>query len=204
VTHAIDSPIERTEVQGSVTHTVTLDGAPWVVLRPSVESMGIDYSTQLRKLKAKPWAELSSVTLQTGGQRRAVVVVRPDTWAALLAGLNERLGRPDGRHHLYVLAFSSRLIKVGQTGKLRTRLRQHDGEARNHGHSMTRCWVSGAHAAWLENEAALVEFCRARLGPPIRGNEYFASDDFDAVVGYAETLVPSMKIDGDGPWATTA
>lgn len=35
---------------------VDIDGRPWVVLRPALESIGLSFPTQLRKLRNRSWA----------------------------------------------------------------------------------------------------------------------------------------------------
>lgn len=87
--------------------------------------------------------------------------------------------------HVYVIEFSSGVIKVGQTRDLARREMDHEQGAQNHGHFIVRSWATDAHADWKANEQALIDFCTARFGSPIRGREYFAGTDFGAVVEFA-------------------
>ncbi|MGW0854155.1 phage antirepressor N-terminal domain-containing protein [Streptomyces sp. NPDC002690] len=66
-------------------------GKPHVVVRPAVESLGLDYSTQLRKLKTRSWACVVQQPMQIPGddQIRSVAVVPVRTFLMLLATINE-------------------------------------------------------------------------------------------------------------------
>jgi hypothetical protein len=65
------------------------DGENQVVFKPAVESIGLDYSSQLKRLRRQPWASVVVTTMQLPGdnQTRDVVTVPEDTfimWAATL------------------------------------------------------------------------------------------------------------------------
>ncbi|MFC9768614.1 phage antirepressor N-terminal domain-containing protein [Rhodococcus jostii] len=70
--------------------------------RPIVEYFGLDYSTQLRKLKGKSWACMVNLTMQVAGgsQRREVVVVDRRTTGMWLATLDENRVVEDKRADL--------------------------------------------------------------------------------------------------------
>lgn len=89
------SPESREVVQldlsaGSI-HTILIDGQPHIVLKPAVESLGLDYSTQLAKLKTRSWACMGQSPMQMPGddQVRATTVVPVRTFLMLLATVNE-------------------------------------------------------------------------------------------------------------------
>ncbi|MGW4028193.1 phage antirepressor N-terminal domain-containing protein [Streptomyces sp. NPDC004838] len=74
---------------GSI-HTVLVDGQPHVVLRPAVEDLGLDYSTQLAKLRKRSWAVVGqSPTTGADGKTYEMKVVPVRTFLMLLATINE-------------------------------------------------------------------------------------------------------------------
>jgi hypothetical protein len=74
---------------GSV-HTVLVDGQPHIVLKSAVEDLGLDYSTQLAKLKRRSWAVVGQSPM-TGadGKTYDMAVVPVRTFLMLLATINE-------------------------------------------------------------------------------------------------------------------
>lgn len=74
---------------GSV-QTVFVDGAPHIVLKPAVEELGLDYSTQVRKLKGRSWAVMGTTpTTGSDGKTYDMTVVPVRTFLMLLATVNE-------------------------------------------------------------------------------------------------------------------
>ncbi|MFG3488488.1 phage antirepressor N-terminal domain-containing protein [Streptomyces sp. NPDC047972] len=75
---------------GSI-HTTMVDGQAHIVLKPAVEELGLDFSTQLAKLKTRSWASVGQSPMQMPGddQVRAVAVVPVRTFLMLLATINE-------------------------------------------------------------------------------------------------------------------
>jgi hypothetical protein len=75
---------------GSI-HTTLVGGLPHVVLKSAVEDLGLDYSTQLAKLKTRSWASVGQSPMQMPGddQVRSVTVVPVRTFLMLLATVNE-------------------------------------------------------------------------------------------------------------------
>jgi hypothetical protein len=75
---------------GSI-HTTLVDGQPHIVLKSAVEDLGLDYSTQLAKLKTRSWASVGQSPMQMPGddQVRSVTVVPVRTFVMLLATVNE-------------------------------------------------------------------------------------------------------------------
>lgn len=70
--------------------TVMKDGQPWIVFRPAVEGIGLDYSTQLRKLKSRTWANRGDMTtVADDGRLRPMVTVDLPTFLMWLATVNE-------------------------------------------------------------------------------------------------------------------
>jgi hypothetical protein len=74
---------------GSV-HTTLVDGQPHVVLKPAVESLGLSYPAQSRKLKSRSWAVVAqTATTGADGKAYAMDVVPVRTFLMLLATVNE-------------------------------------------------------------------------------------------------------------------
>ncbi|MFH9579058.1 phage antirepressor N-terminal domain-containing protein [Streptomyces globisporus] len=71
--------------------TVLIGGEPHVVLRPTLEAMGLDADSQLKKLKRKSWGSTVVTTVQVPGdeQSRDMAVANLDTWSMLLANIDE-------------------------------------------------------------------------------------------------------------------
>lgn len=90
---------------GSV-HTVLVDGAPHIVLKPAVEELGLDYSTQVRKLKGRSWAVMGSApTAGADGKTYDMTVVPVRTFLMLLATVNEN--RVVEEHRPTLVAFQN-------------------------------------------------------------------------------------------------
>ncbi|MFE4991398.1 phage antirepressor N-terminal domain-containing protein [Streptomyces mirabilis] len=79
--------------------TVMYDEKPHIVIRPAVESLELDYSTQLRKLKTRSWACVVQQPMQIPGddQIRSVAIVPVRTFLMLLATINENRVAPHAR-----------------------------------------------------------------------------------------------------------
>jgi hypothetical protein len=74
---------------GSV-QTVLVDGQPQIVLKPAVEELGLDYSTQVRKLKGRSWAVMGTApTTGSDGKTYDMTVIPVRTFLMLLATVNE-------------------------------------------------------------------------------------------------------------------
>lgn len=74
---------------GSI-ETVMVDGEPHVVFRPAVEAIGLDYSTQLRKLRDRSWANRRDIpTVAEDGKTRLMAAIDVRTFLMWLATVNE-------------------------------------------------------------------------------------------------------------------
>jgi hypothetical protein len=70
--------------------TVMVDGEPHVVFRPAVEAIGLDYSTQLRKIRERSWASRRDIpTTGADGKTYRMVAVDVRTFLMWLATVNE-------------------------------------------------------------------------------------------------------------------
>ncbi|TVS21251.1 hypothetical protein EKI51_07160 [Corynebacterium sanguinis] len=67
--------------QNEVAEAVEIDGEPHVVFRPLVEALGLDFASQLTKLKGKSWACVAKIATRLPGdtQRREHIVVNLKT-----------------------------------------------------------------------------------------------------------------------------
>lgn len=74
---------------GSI-QTTLIDGLPHIVLKPAVEELGLDYSSQLTKLRSRSWAVVGqSPTTGSDGKTYQMAVVPVRTFLMLLATVNE-------------------------------------------------------------------------------------------------------------------
>lgn len=77
------------------------DGRPHVVLRPAIEAIGIDYPTQLTKLRSRSWATVGKTyTVAEDGKTREMVTVDVRTFLMLLATVNEEKVSPEVKDRL--------------------------------------------------------------------------------------------------------
>ncbi|MEU8623240.1 phage antirepressor N-terminal domain-containing protein [Streptomyces sp. NPDC048669] len=82
--------IVRLDLSAGSIHTVRIDGEPFIVFRHAVESIGLDYSSQLRKLRDRSWANRREVaTVASDGKVRQMAVVDEKTFLMWLATVNE-------------------------------------------------------------------------------------------------------------------
>lgn len=82
--------IVRIPFMGGFIETVLTNGEPHVVLKPTVEAMGLDYSAQLKKLRRKSWAVVAeTATTAADGKAYVMATVGLDTWSMLLANIDE-------------------------------------------------------------------------------------------------------------------
>ncbi|WP_078625218.1 phage antirepressor N-terminal domain-containing protein [Streptomyces iakyrus] len=82
--------IARISLSAGAVETVMVDGEPHVVFRPAVEAIGLDYSSQLRKLRERSWANRRDIpTVAEDGKTRQMVAVDIRTFLMWLATVNE-------------------------------------------------------------------------------------------------------------------
>ncbi|HCG46504.1 MAG TPA: hypothetical protein DEV68_05935 [Corynebacterium flavescens] len=78
-------PFHGTDVQ-----SVEVDGEPYVVFRPLVETLGLGYGSQTQKLTGKSWASVTKiVTVGADGRNREMTVINLKTLTMWLATLDE-------------------------------------------------------------------------------------------------------------------
>lgn len=80
---------------------VEVNGKPHAAFRPMVESLGLDFATQLRKLKSKSWATIVNLTtVSADGKPREMVGIDRRTTGMWLATLDENRVHEDRRFDL--------------------------------------------------------------------------------------------------------
>jgi hypothetical protein len=74
---------------GSI-HTTLIDGQPHIVLKAAIEDLGLDYSTQLAKLRTRSWAVVGQSPMTGADGKTYQMAVAPlRTFLMLLATVNE-------------------------------------------------------------------------------------------------------------------
>lgn len=87
--------------------------------------------------------------------------------------------------YLYVIEYSTGVVKVGQTRDLDKRMASHATMALAHGAKILRRWTSPAAGSPRAAEAAVISFCRKRWTTQA-GAEYFAGANYCEIVEYAQ------------------
>lgn len=86
----MSAEIARISLSNGVVETVMVEGEPHVVFRPAVEAIGLDYSTQLRKIRERSWASRRDIpTTGADGKTYRMVAVDVRTFLMWLATVNE-------------------------------------------------------------------------------------------------------------------
>ncbi|MCZ4514535.1 hypothetical protein O3Q52_41680 [Streptomyces sp. ActVer] len=86
----MSAEIARISLSSGAVETVMVDGEPHVVFRPAVEAIGLDYSSQLRKLRDRSWANRRDIpTVAEDGRTRQMAAVDVRTFLMWLATVNE-------------------------------------------------------------------------------------------------------------------
>ena len=87
---AQSAEIVKLDLSAGSVHTVMVDGMPQVVLKPAIEELGLDFRTQLRKLKTRSWAVVGErPTTGADGKTYDMKIVPQRTFLMLLATINE-------------------------------------------------------------------------------------------------------------------
>ena len=100
----MNTAISTIPVNGVNIHAMQ-DGAGYLVaLRPVCDAVGVDYSRQLKKLKAKPWATVAQRdTVGADGKRREMSMIDRRTFTMWLATIDTNRVNPDSRPVLETL-----------------------------------------------------------------------------------------------------
>lgn len=83
--------VVRVPFNGDEILTTEVDGKPNVILKPALESIGLDYSSQLQKLKGKSWATVGlSTIVAEDGKPREMATADVRTFLMLLATIDDK------------------------------------------------------------------------------------------------------------------
>lgn len=74
---------------GDSVQSVEVDGEPYVVFRPLVETLGLDFRSQSRRLAGKSWAGMVKMTIPSGGGPQEMTAINLKTLTMWLATVNE-------------------------------------------------------------------------------------------------------------------
>jgi len=144
------------------------------------------YSRQEKVIAARP----SKVPISDSTLRQLMAIEKKIAAADLRAAELRRVRRAtvdDG--HLYVIEFSTGVIKVGKTIHPKVRLDSHAKSAKVHGISISRSWVSEKHPGHSDTEQELIAFGKHYGKPLLSGKcEYFADLDFEPTRCFAQIL----------------
>ncbi|AIT89188.1 phage antirepressor N-terminal domain-containing protein [Corynebacterium ulcerans] len=96
---------------GQSVQTTKIDGKPVVGLKPITENLGLDYATQLRKLKNKTWASLEKALVQASdGKTYETTCVDLRTLTMWLATIDENRVSEEARP--LVVAYQQEIADV--------------------------------------------------------------------------------------------
>ena len=97
---------------GNQVQAVDVDGTPHVVFRPLVESIGLDYRSQSRRLTGKSWAYMVKMTMQVPGdvQFREHTLIDVRTLTMWLATIDENRVSDEARP--LVVAYQAEIADV--------------------------------------------------------------------------------------------
>ena len=84
------STVHEMEFHGDRLLLIDVDGKPYVVLRPAVDALGLDYWGQLQRLRRRSWATVCvTQTVAGDGKTREMVTVDVRTILMLLATVDD-------------------------------------------------------------------------------------------------------------------
>lgn len=95
---------------GQNVQAVDVDGKPHVVFRPLVESIGMDYRSQARRLSNKSWAGMVKMTIPSAGGPQETNVIDLRTLTMWLATIDEN--RVSEAARPLVIAYQSEIADV--------------------------------------------------------------------------------------------
>lgn len=123
------------------------------------------------------------MTNPIGGRRGASQHFRTSNFD--LANLPEAR-RVNGRGidgHIYIIRFSTGVVKVGKSINPRGRIGAHFNDAQKFSAGIDQLWLSVRHRNFSENETLLL----SQMGNPSHGSEYFSGKSFEEIVETAES-----------------
>jgi hypothetical protein len=87
--------------------------------------------------------------------------------------------------HVYVVEFTSGVVKVGKSTRPTDRLASHAKYAQIHGGDIRQSWISERHHGCSDTERKLIDLCKMR-GEVVFGKEYFRGISFRAARDFAD------------------
>ena len=118
---------------GQTVQSVEVDGKPHVVFRPLVESIGMDFASQYRRLNGKSWATIvKTTTVGADGKNRDMTVIDVRTLTMWLATIDENRVSEEARP--LVIAYQNEIADViesywTQGGAINPRATEHQKNA---------------------------------------------------------------------------
>lgn len=98
--------VVKVDLSAGSVQTVMVEGQPHIVLKPAIDELGLDFATQLKKLKTRSWATVGqSPMVADDGKTRDMAVVPVRTFLMLLATVNEN--RVAEQHRQTLVAFQN-------------------------------------------------------------------------------------------------
>lgn len=105
------SSIVTIPFHGNQVQAVDVGGTPHVVFRPLVESIGMDFASQYRRLNGKSWATIvKTTTVGADGKNRDMTVIDVRTLTMWLATIDENRVSDEARP--LVVAYQSEIADV--------------------------------------------------------------------------------------------
>lgn len=117
---------------GQTVQSVEVDGKPHVVFRPLVESIGLDYRSQSRRLSGKSWAGMVKMTIPSKGGPQETTCIDVRTLTMWLATIDENRVSEEARP--LVIAYQSEVADAiesywTQGGAINPRATEHQKNA---------------------------------------------------------------------------
>ena len=89
---------------------------------------------------------------------------------------------------IYIIEYSTGLVKPGRTTRPDARMSEHRGSAARHGIQIARKWVSQHHANYDANEAILLDYCNRHGRRMSNRSEFYSDVSYDDVLAVAQQL----------------
>ncbi len=136
---------------------------------------------------------------------RAAAPVLSEELLRDLAEIEERIqaGRrlsPADEGHVYVIQFSTGVVKVGKAVRPKTRLSHHALQARVHGVSVAASWTSERHPGHGGTKRQLIDHCASQGTRIADGNKYFTGISFEDARDFAARLIAAVNGNMRATW----
>lgn len=132
-------------------------------------------------------------------RRNTAPVVLSEELIRDLTEIEQRIQASTGRRqdpgdwgHVYVVQFSTGVVKVGKGVNPERRIAHHAFQARIHGVAVTASWMSARHAHHSRTEDQIIGYCVNHGTRIADGNEYFTDISFEAARDFAARLIDAV------------